>query len=54
MQLESDLLKQLMLLAAGCPHARECIENNTKQCAGPASADSIVLWLELFLFASGS
>jgi hypothetical protein len=53
MQLETDLLKQLMLWAAGCPHTRQCMENSTKQCAGPASADSTVLWLQLFLFASG-
>jgi hypothetical protein len=54
MQLESDLPKQLMLWAAGCPHTQECMENSTKQCAGPASADSVVLWLQLLLFASRS
>jgi hypothetical protein len=54
MQLESDLPKQLMLWAAGCPHTRECMENSTKQYAGPASSDSATLRLQLFLFASGS
>jgi hypothetical protein len=54
MQLESDLPKQLMLWAAGCPHTRECMENSRKQCARPASADSVVLRLQLFLFASRS
>jgi hypothetical protein len=54
MQLESDLPKQLMLWVAGCPHTRECMENSTKQYVGPSSADSIVLRLHLFLFASGS
>jgi hypothetical protein len=54
MQLESDLPKQLMLWAAGYPHTRECMENSTKQCAGPASADFAVLRLQLFLFASRS
>jgi hypothetical protein len=37
MLLESDLSKQLMLWAADCPHTRECMENSTKQYAGPAS-----------------
>jgi hypothetical protein len=54
MQLESDLPKQLMLWAAGCPHTRECMVNSTKQCARPDSVDYAVLWLQLFLFASGS
>jgi hypothetical protein len=45
MQLESDLPKQLMLWAVGCPHTRECMENNTKQYVGPASADSVALRL---------
>jgi hypothetical protein len=54
MQLESDLPKQLMLWAAGYPHTRECMENSMKQCAGPAWAHSVVLRLQLFLFASGS
>jgi hypothetical protein len=30
MLLESDLPKQLILWAAGCPHTRECMENSTK------------------------
>jgi hypothetical protein len=45
MQLKSDLPKQLMLWAAGCPHTRECMENSTKQCAGPTSVDSVMLQL---------
>jgi hypothetical protein len=50
MQLESDLTKQLMLWAAGCPHTREYMESSMKQCGGPASADSAALRLQLFLF----
>jgi hypothetical protein len=40
--------------ATGCPHTPECKENSTKQYAGPASADSASLRLQLFLFASES
>jgi hypothetical protein len=54
MQLVSGLPKQLMLWTDGCPHTRECMENSTKQYAGPASANSVVLRLQLFLFASRS
>jgi hypothetical protein len=54
MQLESDLPKQLMSWTAGCPHTRECMENGTKQYAGPASADSTAIRLQLFHFSSGS
>jgi hypothetical protein len=54
MLLESDLLKQSILWAAGCPHTRECMENSTKQYAGPGSADSALLQLQLSLFAFGS
>jgi hypothetical protein len=54
MQLESDLPKQLMLWVADCPHTQECMENTMKQCVRPASANSAVLRLQLFLFASGS
>jgi hypothetical protein len=54
MQLENDLPKQLMLWAIGCPHTLECMENSTKQYAGPASADFAMLQIRLFLFASGS
>ena len=54
MQLVSGLPKQLMLWTASCPHTRECMENSTKQYAGPASADCVVLRLQLFLFAFGS
>jgi hypothetical protein len=51
MQLVSVLPKQLMLWVVGCPHTRGCIVNSTKQYAGPASADSVVLRPQLFLFA---
>jgi hypothetical protein len=54
MQHENDLPKQLMLWATGCPHTLKRTENIMKQYAGPASADSIVLRLQLFLFVSGS
>jgi hypothetical protein len=53
MQLESGLPKRLMLSAIGCPHTRECMENNTKRYGGPTSADSTLLQLQLSLFASG-
>jgi hypothetical protein len=48
------VLKQLMIWTAGYPHTRKYMENNTKQYARPASADSVVLRLQLFLFTSGS
>ena len=51
MLLKSGLPKQPMLWAVGCPHTRECMENSTKQYAGPASAEFAMLWLLLFLFA---
>jgi hypothetical protein len=54
MLLGSDLSKQSMLWVAGCPHTRECMENSTKQYAGPASADYALLQLRLSLFAFGS
>jgi hypothetical protein len=54
MQFENDLLKQPMLWATGCPHTRECMENSTKQYAGPASVNCALFRLQLFLFASGS
>jgi hypothetical protein len=50
MLLESDLSKQPMLWAAGCPHTQECMENSTKQYAGPASADSDLLRLSAITF----
>jgi hypothetical protein len=53
MQFESDLPKQMKLWAAGFPQIQECMENSTKQCVGPASPDSVVLQLQLFLFAFG-
>jgi hypothetical protein len=54
MLLKSGLPKQPMLWAVGCPHTRECMENSTKQYAGPASVDSALLRLQLSLFAFGS
>jgi hypothetical protein len=54
MRLESGLPKQPMLWVAGCPHTRECMENNTKQYARPALADSALLRLQLSPFAFGS
>jgi hypothetical protein len=52
--LENDLPKQLMLWVAGCLHTQGCMANNMRQYARPASADSIVLWLQLSPFAFGS
>jgi hypothetical protein len=49
MLLECDLSKQPMLWAADYPHTRECMENSTKQYAGPASANSVLLQLKLSL-----
>jgi hypothetical protein len=43
MQLVSGLPKQLMLWIVGCLHTRGCMGNSTKQYAGPALADSVVL-----------
>jgi hypothetical protein len=54
MQLGSGLRKQLILWVVGCPHTRECMGNSTRQYAGPASADSVVLMTQLFPFASES
>jgi hypothetical protein len=54
MQLESDSLKQLMSWAIDCPHTQKCMENSMKQYAGLASADSVVLQLQLSLSAFGS
>jgi hypothetical protein len=51
MQLESDLPKQLMLWVAGCPHTQGYMTNNMKYCAGLASADYVVLQLQLSLFS---
>jgi hypothetical protein len=51
MQLVSGLPKKLMLWVVGCPHTRGCMGNSMKQYAGPASADSIMLRLQLFPFA---
>jgi hypothetical protein len=52
MQVVSGLPKRLMLWVVGCPHTRGCVGNSTKRYAGPASADSTVLRLQLFLYAS--
>jgi hypothetical protein len=39
------LPKQLMSWVVGCPHTQGCMGNSMKQYAGPASADSAMLWL---------
>jgi hypothetical protein len=49
MQLESGLLKLLILWVVDCPHTQERTGNSTKQYVGPASADSAVLRPQLFL-----
>jgi hypothetical protein len=54
MQLWSGLPKLLILWVVDCPHTQECTGNSTKRYAGPASADSVVLRLQLFPFASVS
>jgi hypothetical protein len=54
MQLESGLPKQLMLWAVGFPHTRECMGNSMKRYAGPTSADSALLLLQVSLSTSGS
>jgi hypothetical protein len=54
MQLVSGLPKKMMMWTVGCPHTRGCMGNSTKRYAGPTSADSTVLRLQLFLSASGS
>jgi hypothetical protein len=54
MQLVSGLPKKLKLWVVGCPHTQGCMGNSTKQYARHALADSTVLWLQLFLFASES
>jgi hypothetical protein len=46
MQLVNDLPKQLMSWVAGCPHIQGYMANSMKQCARPASVDSIVLRLQ--------
>jgi hypothetical protein len=54
MQLENDLLKQLMSWVTGCPHTQGYMANSMRQYARPASADSIVLRLQLSPSAFGS
>jgi hypothetical protein len=54
MQLGVGLPKLLILWAIDFPHTQECTGNSTKQYVGPASADSIVLQLQLFSFSSVS
>jgi hypothetical protein len=51
MQLVSDLPKQLMSWVVGFPHTWGCMGNSTKQYAGPALADYVVLWLQLYILA---
>jgi hypothetical protein len=54
MQLENDLPKQMMSWVVGCPHTQGYLANSMKQYARPASADSVVLRLQLSHFAFGS
>jgi hypothetical protein len=54
MQLESGLPKLLILWVVDYPHTQECMGNSTKQYAGPASVDPVVLRPQLFPFASVS
>jgi hypothetical protein len=54
MQLGSGLPKLLILWVVDCPHSQECMGNSTKRYAGPPLADSVVLRLQLFPFASVS
>jgi hypothetical protein len=53
-KLENDLPKQQKLWAVDCPRTLGYTESSTKQYAGPASADYVVLWLQRFPSASGS
>jgi hypothetical protein len=53
-KLESDLLKQQKSKAVDCLRTLGYTESSTKQYAGPASANSIVLWLQQFPSAFGS
>jgi hypothetical protein len=53
MQLENGLSKQLILWTSSCRHTRGCMGNSMKQYVGPASADCVVLRLQLFPFVSG-
>jgi hypothetical protein len=56
MQLGSGSPKLLTLwvvkMVVDCPHTQECTGNSTKQYAGLASTDSVVLRPHLFSFAS--
>jgi hypothetical protein len=49
-KLVNDLPKR-QKLQNDCPHILVCKESGTKQCARPASADSVELWLQRFPFA---
>jgi hypothetical protein len=54
MQVENDLSKQLISWVAGCPHTQGYMENSMRQYVRSASADSVVLRLQLSPFAFGS
>jgi hypothetical protein len=54
MQLENDLPKQLMSWVAGCPHTQGYMANSMRRYARPASADSVMLRLQLSPSAFGS
>jgi hypothetical protein len=54
MHLDNYLPKQLISWVAGCPHTQGYMANSMRQYARPASADSVVLWLQLSPSAFGS
>jgi hypothetical protein len=54
MQLENDLSKQPMSWVAGYPHTQGYMMNSMRQYARPASADSVMLRLQLSPSAFGS
>jgi hypothetical protein len=54
MQIENDLPKQLMSWVAGYPHTQGYMADSMRQYARPASADYVVLRLQLSPFAFGS
>jgi hypothetical protein len=53
-QLANDSPKQLLSWVASCPHIQGYMANSRKQCARPASVDSVVLRLQRFPSTFGS
>jgi hypothetical protein len=51
---EGYTTKQLMSCVVGCPHTQGYTTNNMRRYVRPASADSVVLQLQLSPFAFGS